>query len=442
MTQSRIVAIDGHNLALQHGTGVATYAKSLADNIFGLGWTAWTLYGAPVAAHQLPMLREISFYDFLGGTAQKRGWLSSGYREAKEIVRAPFGYRAVEIPQSGVVEVRRFSGRLPGDVRIFNVDDLFLIARRYFKRHKRFLTIRFEEKPDVMHWTYPLPARVDGVPNVYTIHDLVPLRLPYTTLDNKRYYYRLVKGCTEVGDHICTVSEKSKEDILNLFDVASEKVTNTYQSVDTARIANMKSRQDAEQEVEGIYNLKPYSYFLFFGAIEPKKNVGRLIEAFLSSNVSANLVIVGSLAWKSNEELRLFDSMTKSERSATMSHGVNDRVKLFDYAPRPFLMSLIRCAKAVVFPSLYEGFGLPVLEAMQLGVPTLCSTEGSLPEIAAHASVAVDPYDVTEIARGLERLDSDAALRDALVQSGFERAKKFDAITYQKKLMNMYDSLA
>lgn len=433
---NRIVAVDGHNLALQRGTGVATYAKSLADNIKDLGWAAWTLYGAPISSGQSAMLREISFYDYLGGATQKRSWLGNSYREAKEVVRAPLGYRAVEIPQSGVVEVRRFSSRLPRDSRIFNVNDLFLVARRYFKRHKRFLTIRFEEKPDVMHWTYPLPARVEGIPNVYTIHDLVPLRLPYTTLDNKRYYHRLIKGCIEFGDHICTVSEKSKEDIRNLFDIAPEKLTNTYQSVDTAHLTNLKSTQEAEQEVEGIYGLQPYSYFLFFGAIEPKKNVGRLIEAFLSSRLDAKLVIVGSLAWKSDEEMKLFESMVKNKSAA------RENIKVFDYAPRSFLMSLIRCAKAVVFPSLYEGFGLPLLEAMQLGVPTLCSSEGSLPEIAGNASLSVDPYDVAKIARGLEQLDADGDLRNELVHCGFRQAEQFNAKTYQKKLVTMYDGLA
>ncbi|AME22895.1 glycosyltransferase family 4 protein [Burkholderia sp. PAMC 26561] len=433
---NRVVALDGHNLALQRGTGVATYAKSLADNIGELGWETWTLYGAPISSSQSPMLREISFYDYLGGATEKRGLLNNAYRDTKEFVQAPFGYRAVEIPQSGVVEVRRFSTQLPKNSRIFNVNDLFLTARRYFKRHKRFLTIRFEEKPDVMHWTYPLPVRVEGVPNVYTIHDLVPLRLPYTTLDNKRYYHRLIKGCIEFGDHICTVSEKSKEDILSLFNVAPERLTNTYQSVNTAHLSNLRSTHEAEQEVEGIYGLRPYSYFLFYGAIEPKKNVGRLIEAFLSSKVDAKLVIVGSLAWKSNEEMRLFESMVKSDVA------IAENIKVFDYAPRPFLMSLIRCAKAVVFPSLYEGFGLPLLEAMQLGVPTLCSSEGALPEIAEQASLAVDPYDVVQIARGLKSLDSDADLRDQLVRSGLEQAKKFDATAYKKKLVNMYDALA
>ncbi|RQT70577.1 glycosyltransferase [Burkholderia cepacia] len=435
VSMKRVIAIDGHNLALQHGTGVATYAKSLADNVEQMGWDAWTLYGAPISGRQTSILREISFFDYLGGTNQKRGLLKSAYLEAKEYPRAPFGYNAVEIPQSGVVEVRRFNSRLPKHSRIFNINDLFLVARRYFKRHKKFLKVRFEERPDVMHWTYPLPIKAEGVPNIYTIHDLVPLRLPYTTLDNKRYYHRLIKGCLEFGDKICTVSEKSKEDILNLFDVPSDHVENTYQSVDTAYVLENKSQADAEQEVAGIYGLQPYSYFLFFGAIEPKKNVGRLVEAFLSSHVDAKLVIVGSLAWKSNEEVRLLESMKKNDP------GARSNIKMFDYAPRPFLMSLIRCAKSVVFPSLYEGFGLPLLEAMQLGIPTLCSTEGSLPEIAGNASVLVDPYDTSDIARGLNLIDKDDRLRGELSRMGFERAKEFSAESYRGRLASLYDAV-
>ncbi|WP_063900214.1 glycosyltransferase family 4 protein [Burkholderia pseudomultivorans] len=435
MDQKRIIAIDGHNLALQRGTGVATYAKNLAENVRELGWDAWTLYGAPISAKQPPMLREISFYDYLGGTSQKRGWMTSTYLEAKQLVQAPFGYRAVEIPQSGVVEIRRFSTRLPSGTKIFNINDLFLVARRHFKRHRKFLTIRFDERPDIMHWTYPLPVRAEGVPNVYTIHDLVPLRLPYTTLDNKRYYHRLIKGCIDFGDHVCTVSEKSKEDIINIFGADCDCITNTYQSVETSRAMGSRNVSEVEQEVEGIYGLKPYDYFLFFGAIEPKKNVGRLIEAYLSAKVDAKLVIVGALAWKSSEEMKLFESMAK------VHSAMHENIKVFDYAPRSFLMSLIRCAKAVVFPSLYEGFGLPLLEAMQLGVPTLCSSEGSLPEIAGDASVVVDPYDVTSIARGMEKLDSDERLRERLVEVGFDQAAKFDAATYRKRLQGMYAAL-
>ncbi|MBC8739238.1 glycosyltransferase [Paraburkholderia sp. UCT31] len=431
----RVVAIDGHNLALQRGTGVATYAKNLANNIQEIGWDSWTLYGGPISGRQLPLLREISFFDYLGGTTPKMGWASDAYAQAKELFRAPLGYTAIDIPTTGRVEARRFSGRLPDESRIFNVENLFNVSRRYFRKYNKFLKVRFSEKPDIMHWTYPLPIKVVGIPNIYTIHDLVPLRLPYTTLDNKRYYHRLIKGCIENGDHICTVSEKSKEDILHLFDLPESGITNTYQSVETDLLTDSKSQRDAEQEVSGIYGLAPQSYFLFFGAIEPKKNVARLVEAFLSARLDAKLVIVGSLAWKSDEEMKLLNSMLK-QRS-----GLNQRIQVFDYAPRPFLLSLIRSAKAVVFPSLYEGFGLPVLEAMQLGVPTLCSTEGSLPEVAGNASLNVDPYDVAAIARGLQILDQDCEVCRQLVLAGTERAKMFDAGNYKTRLRNMYEKV-
>jgi glycosyltransferase involved in cell wall biosynthesis len=431
---TRVIALDGHNLALPHGTGVATYAKNLADTISDMNWEAWTLYGAPVSATQKSMLREISFFDYLGGTPVARGKFSLAYSISKEYFRAPLGYTTLEIPQNGIVEVRRFSSRLPKNARIFNVNDLFLVARRHFILHKKFLKIRFVEKPDIMHWTYPLPIKAEGVPNIYTIHDLVPLRLPYTTLDDKRYYQRLIKGCVESASRICTVSEKSKEDIVNLFDAKSDHVFNTYQAVNTSDFTHLKDISQAEQEVEGIYNLQPYNYFLFFGAIEPKKNVGRLIEAYLSTKVDAKLVIVGSLAWKSDEEMKLYRAMVKDRRD----DPVSERIKIFDYAPRPFLMSLIRCAKAVVFPSLYEGFGLPLLEAMQMGVATMSSTGGSLPEIAGNSSLLVDPYDTSSIAEGFRILDSDSDFRKKLSAFGLERAKNFDSTKYKERLLEIY----
>lgn len=430
----RIVAIDGHNLALQYGTGVATYAKNLANNVGEIGWDAWTLYGAPLPDGHKSVLREVAFFDYLGGWSGRRGKVRKLLGGAAGYFRSPFGYLAMEVPRTGLVEMRRFDNRLPKSARLFNVNDLFMLARDHFKQHGRFLRVRFAEKPDVMHWTYPLPIKVDGVPNIYTLHDLVPLRLPYTTLDDKRYYHRLIKGCIEYGDHICTVSERSKEDILQFFPKANGRISNTYQSVDVAGATELKSAHDAERDVMGIYGLEPYDYFLFFGAIEPKKNVGRLVEAYLSADVSAKLVIVGSPAWKSKEEMKLLDSI---ERHG-LSMGRNIRV--FDYASRPFLMSLIRCAKSVVFPSLYEGFGLPLLEAMQLGVPTLCSGEGSLPEISGGASMIVDPYDVSKMARALERMDSDAELRAGLVALGLEQAKKFGDDSYRDRLKEMYES--
>lgn len=430
----RVVGIDGHNLALQRGTGVATYAKNLADNIGELGWNTYTLYGAPVSSGLSPSLREISFFDYLGGASPKKSKMGAAFSYVRESVVAPFGYSAIDIPVSGHVEARRFAGRLPKESDVFNIENLFHIARRYFQRHRKFLEIKFPLPPDVMHWTYPLPIKAVGVPNIYTIHDLVPLRLPYTTLDNKRYYHRLIKGCLDAGDHICTVSDKSKADIIQLFGANEVDITNTYQAVGIEKDVIGKSQEDAELEVKGIYGLDPQNYFLFLGAIEPKKNVGRLIEAFLSVPLNSKLVIVGSLAWKSDEEMKLFTSMLKQRPE------LGSQILVFDYAPRPFLISLIRSAKAVVFPSLYEGFGLPILEAMQLGTPTMSSTEGSLPEIAGGASLSVDPYDVSSIARGLRILDSDQDVRAELTAAGLLRAKAFDSDNYMTRLKYMYQN--
>jgi glycosyltransferase involved in cell wall biosynthesis len=428
----RVVGIDGRNLALQRGTGVATYTRNLANNLHEMGWSVSTVYGAPVSGGLPALLREVQFFDYLGGAEGDRKKFGLARQVVKEVFRAPFGYRAFEIPQSGSVETRKFADRLPRESTIFNVSNLFNVARRHFKLHGKFLEITLPNTPDVMHWTYPLPVKLKGAANIYTIHDLVPLRLPYTTLDNKKYYYKLIQQCLETAERICTVSERSKADIIDLFGASEDRVSNTYQDVDASWWAETKSQEVAESEVEGIFGLQPQGYFLFFGAIEPKKNVSRLIEAFLSARVDTRLVIVGSPAWKSQEEMKLLNDMIKGQSE------LRRRISIFDYAPRAFLISLIRAAKAVVFPSLYEGFGLPVIEAMQLGTPTLCSTGGSLPEIAAGASLCVDPYDIADIARGLRLLDQDADLRRQLSEKGIERAKYFDSAAYKVRLNEMY----
>ncbi|MFX1671547.1 glycosyltransferase family 1 protein [Paraburkholderia sp. A2WS-5] len=428
----RVVGIDGLNLALPKGTGVATYAKNLADNIQAIGWSTSTLYGVPVSRRGKELLKEVQFFDCLGGAGRNSTAFDRAMALTKEAFRAPLGYRADRIPISGRVEATRFQSRLPNESAIYNIEDLFLLARRHFRRYKCFLTVDFDGRIDVMHWTYPVPIKVRNVPNIYTIHDLVPLKLPYTTLDNKRYYYRLIAGCIQNGDRICTVSERSKEDIVDLFGVDRNSVTNTYQAVNTYHndVSNDSSAKDAI--ASSVYSLEPGSYFLFYGAIEPKKNVGRLIEAYLLASPKTHLVIVGNVAWKANEEMQFITSLLKQ------SPALARRVRIYDYAPREFLLDLVRAAKAVVFPSLYEGFGLPVLEAMQLGTPTLCSTGGSLPEIAGDASVIVDPYDVRSIAQGLQQLDSDDALRKRLRVLGMQRAERFSPSAYRDRLRALY----
>jgi glycosyltransferase involved in cell wall biosynthesis len=293
-----------------------------------------------------------------------------------------------------------------------------------------------DDPPDIMHWTYPLPIELVGSRNIYTLHDLVPLRLPYTTLDAKASYRALTKACTECGDHICTVSEASRRDIIAEFAIDPARVTNSYQASPLPAAALAHSPAEDAAMIEGIFGLPAQGYFLFFGAIEPKKNLGRLIEAYLALRTETPLVIVGARAWRSEEELRLLreDEDGDSAHRQTLAK----RIIRLDYMPRPLLLRLIRGARALAFPSLYEGFGLPVLEAMQFGTPILTSNTSSLPEVAGEAAVLVDPYDPLAIAAGLRALDSDGALRARLSQAGPEQAARFSEERYRERLEAMY----
>jgi len=261
----------------------------------------------------------------------------------------------------------------------------------------------------------------------------VPLRLPYTTLDIKRNYLKLVQYIAQKADHIITVSESSKQDIMTMLGVPEERVTNCYQSVHIPPSVLAKDEAQISREVEGVIGVGYKNYFLFWGAIEPKKNIARMIEAYLSSGVQTPLVMVGARAWKSKHELALL-GLTRGDDERS-PRGI---IKL-PYAPFGLLMSLIRGAKAALFPSLYEGFGLPALEGMLLGTPVICSNTASLPELVDNAALTVDPYDVAALARAIRDMDADADLRAVYASAGPDRAARFNADAYRARLKSVYD---
>ncbi|WP_419827782.1 glycosyltransferase family 4 protein [Sphingomonas sp.] len=422
------IGIDGYNLARRHGTGVATYGFALARALKRGGHTVQGVFGLDVGAEA--SLRDVMFFDALSRRAPSSGKASRRSRRVLGRAALPFlRMQAEDVPLTSRVERGGFRDRLPEFDRLTSAPRLFEVAFRHFAFYKRFVRVRMTNPPPIMHWTYPVPVEVEGALNVYTLHDLVPLKLPYTTLDVKGSYAAIVGACVKQAAHVCTVSEASRRDIVEQLDADPARVTNTYQcSTLDASATALPAEEDARM-VESILGLKPQGYFLFFGAIEPKKNVGRLIEAYLSIQTETPLVIVGSSGWQSEDELRLL--------AGNSSTGVQRVVKL-DYLPRELLTRLIRSARAVVFPSLYEGFGLPVLEAMQLATPVLTSHGGSLPEVVGDGALVVDPYDVAMIARGLVALDTDEALRRRLSQAGLAQSEHFSEANYIRRLDSMY----
>jgi glycosyltransferase involved in cell wall biosynthesis len=439
-----LIAIDGYNLSLEQGTGVATYARGLSARLKALGAEVGVLYGHRSSAGKDGLLREVTFFDPRGDLP---GWRRP-MDDFNRMIRLRFGVEAVEVP-IGKVETTALNSRLPAFDRVWNIPSLYRAAVLGFGASNRFGKVRLPAKPRVMHWTYPVPLTVEGVPNIYTIHDLVPLRLPYTTLDNKKRYLGTVRGIAARAAHIVTVSEASKRDIINLLDVPEERVTNTGQAVELPDRAKLAPESLVRNELQGVFGLEWQRYFLFFGAIEPKKNVGRLIEAYLASGSAIPLVICGKQAWNAHQELGLlyeddrrdFVPRGPIEGVQGMARRLRERVILLNYVPFRLLLGLIRGARAMLFPSLYEGFGLPVIEALHLGTPVMTTNTSSLPEVAGDAALLVDPYDTRAMALAIQSLDSNAALRAELSARGPGQAAKFDAASYADRLRALYARL-
>jgi len=427
------IGIDGFNLAMPLGTGVATYGRTLAEAITGLGHRLDLVYGVPVALDSPEDIRETLFY---GRLSEERGLGDKPALTLKaritRLLMTPEKRALLQIPNSGRVITAGLEERVPRFNRLFTRGNVFDISARYFRRFGKFMTLTMPDPPAIMHWTYPLPLKLDGARNIYTIHDIVPLKLPHTSLEDKRYYHRLLTRCVDTAAHIVTVSESSQRDIVEFFPTAAGKITNTYQSFETAE---RLGEEELTRRLDRLFDLERGGYLLFFGAIEPKKNLGRLVEAYLRSEIMTPLIIVGSTGWKSDQELRLLRGGSGTQLKAAK------QIRQIDYMPRRLLLDLVQGARAVLFPSLYEGFGLPALEAIACGVPVMASAASSLPEVTGDAAIYVDPYSIDAMVAALKRLDGDADLRDRLAAEGPRQASRFAQEAYRARLQKLYEAV-
>ncbi|MGE0628674.1 MAG: glycosyltransferase family 4 protein [Hyphomicrobiaceae bacterium] len=432
---TRKVLIEANNLTFRQGTGIATYAANLASALVGLGYGVDALIGTNRHIDTKdPLLSEVLLHD----AVTHRPVLHRASLEWSWLAGLPLGMQARRLKIGSTTAVHD-DGRLRRFDTILAVRDLADLARYHFNRYGSRVRLRIEDQPDLFHATQAIPIRVPGCPNVYTIHDLVPLKLPHTTLDEKPYFLGMVREIARRADHIITVSECSRRDIIELLDIPPSRVTNTYQSVHIPDQLLSIPRDEIANELARHFELELGEYFLFIGAIEPKKNLSSLIDAYAASGVRRPLVIVGKPGWQYEDDLakiaderfltyRLEDGVLKPMR----------RVRRLGYMPYARLVALMRGARAVAFPSLYEGFGLPVVEAMLAGAPVLTSNVSSLPEVAGDAALLVDPYDVDDIANGFASLDQDDDLCEELRNRGRLRAAEFSVERYKQRLHAIY----
>lgn len=428
------ICVDGFNLAVSQGTGIATYGRNLLEAVSRLGFGTEALFGPTLAPASVKPFGEVAILDPERPSTPLR-FMQKVERDVRTRL-SPLGRTAHPVAISQDVIWPGGDAARPQADRLWASDSLYFHASRAFKKHGLGTPVTFAthetRAPDVMHWTTLLPLRARNVPNIYTIHDLIPLRLPHTTLHNKPVFMAMCREVVRHADHIAVVSETTRQDVIRMLGVSEDRVTNTYQAVRLPKPLTERSERDVVIELEATFQLGWGDYLLHFGAVEPKKNLGRVVEAYLASGVKTPLVIVGGRGWLSEPETELLRHVKALDGPSA------DRIHVHQYMSFVALVSLIRGARAVVFPSLYEGFGLPVLEAMSLGTPVLTSNQGSLPEVAGDAAFQVDPYDVDALSRAIRVIDADADWRAEASTRGKRQAALFNDDAYEARLRALY----
>ncbi len=250
-------------------------------------------------------------------------------------------------------------------------------------------------------------------PVVVTVHDLSFLRYPHLFRPANRLYLRLFTRLSiQRARRVIAVSAHAAEETVRLLGIAQEKIRVVYHGVDPI----FRPLPPEEVAVFRARRGLPERFVLFVGTLEPRKNLVRLIEAFARAGTDSGtaLVLAGARGWYDEEIFATVERL-----------GLSARVRFPGYIPNNELPLWYNAARVFAYPSLYEGFGLPVLEAQACGTPVLTSSVSALPEAAGDGALLVDPFNVEAIADGLHRLLTDETLRETLRQRGREHAARF-----------------
>jgi glycosyltransferase involved in cell wall biosynthesis len=287
-------------------------------------------------------------------------------------------------------------------------------------------------RPDVFHATYVAPPVFPGR-MVLTLHDLSPF-------SNPEFYpaairLRLQRGFARsirLASAICCVSRFTRDHLAELFPSEVEKAVVTPHGVNPI-FHRLENREPVHALLDRIGVRDPY--VLCLGKLQARKNTARVIEAFhlwkSESNLPHKIVMVGRKMWTSSEIHPLVKRL-----------GLEKEIVFTGHLPDADIPLLYNGASALVFPSLFEGFGMPVLEAMACGCPVVTSSVTSLPEVAGDCAVVVDPHRVEEIAAGIRRVLTDESLREDMIRRGYERARQFTWETTARLVAATYQQVA
>ena len=291
------------------------------------------------------------------------------------------------------------------------------------------------EKMDVLHTTSPLyrvPASYRGK-IVTTFYDFAPYRVPelFPRLSNAKLK-TLYSFAAKKSDRIIAVSESTKKDAREFLGYPAEKITTIYNGIDKRFFEEDEFSKDDLKKGYGILD----KYILFLGTLEPRKNLSRVLDAFArfkkdrQNNFGYQLVVAGKKGWLTEEYFQQAKDL-----------GIEDEVIFTGYVGGDELKPLYANAEFFVMPSLYEGFGQTIVEAMACGAPCLVSKVSSIPEIADEAAFFVDPHDTDGIAKGMTELANNPELREGLSASGVKQAKKFSWSKCARETLEVYKNI-
>lgn len=307
-----------------------------------------------------------------------------------------------------------------------------------YRRIWRFVPIPyrwlFKHDADITHFfNFIVPKGVSGKV-VTTIYDVVWLRYP-ETMDEKNYK-RITQDIVysvNRADRIVTISESTKQDLIDLLHIPAEKIVIAPPGVNVQAFQH-SYQPSILQRIKEQYHL-PEHYILYMGTLEPRKNIERLVQAFAQVHQKDGvqgykLVLAGKKGWQYDSIFTLIQSL-----------GLEQYVICTGYVAEEDKAAIYQMADVFVFPSLYEGFGMPIAEAMAAGVPVITSNVSSMPEVAGDAAILIDPYSVEQIADAMEQLLTDDVLRRQCIQKGLTQCSKFTWEQSADILVQMYQDM-
>jgi glycosyltransferase involved in cell wall biosynthesis len=304
-----------------------------------------------------------------------------------------------------------------------------------WREHLTFPAALRKQKPDLVHVPHhDCPVMVPGK-LIMTIHDCVHVKFPPENLSRLRRFelYWRTRRALERASQVLAVSNSTRDDLVDIFDVDAERISVIHNALDE-RFAPATEDVDRKTVLERYQLHDPF--ILYSGRIRPHKNVHRLIEAFAVLKSE----LINDLRYHNLKLIVIGDELSHHQylRLTVVRSGVQQDVRFFGFVPNSILRAFYQSASLFAFPSLYEGFGLPPLEAMASRTPVLASNTSSLPEVLGDAALLVNPENVFEIARGLKSILLDESMRERLIERGVKHITRFSWKSAAKQVVEAY----